>query len=282
MLNSSTQQIKLICRLFLHLYCFFLLITPGLSSSELIKCKNHNCGIVFAGNDTGIHNKGIIAMQIIKKLAVTSAFVFSASIANATVFNFIDLTEGAGNLGESAWNTLTLTDGSLTMNVNGYSSNPLNGGISRAFAYLDWGNAGLGVCKSANSTGANPDSSTNQCNPSSDDNVTVGEYLAFSFNQDVQIDNFWFNNNHDGGFGAGDLVTIGGSDFAVGTGYVGGNNGIGPFMLGKGSELLVRYKNEEFYISGMEVSTVPEPSTLALVGLGIIGLGLRSRRKLSS
>lgn len=93
---------------------------------------------------------------------------------------------------------------------------------AQQFAYLDWGNAGLGVCKDLNNNNnadkTRPGNGGNLCNPSSDDNTTVTEYLSFTFDKDVIIQNLWFNNNHDGGFGAGDQVSIDGGLFNVATG----------------------------------------------------------------
>lgn len=87
--------------------------------------------------------------------------------------HFITLTESAGGLGESAWNPLVLSVGGATVTITGHA---LSGDDDPTqFAYLDWGTAGLGVCKDA-SVGAHPGSGTNRCTPSSDDNVTVGEY----------------------------------------------------------------------------------------------------------
>jgi hypothetical protein len=114
--------------------------------------------------------------------------------------------------------------------------------------------------------------SSNNCNPSSDDNVTTNEYLSFVFDRDVTINNLWFNNNHDGGFGAGDMVKIAGLDFAVMTGYAGGANGIGPFNVTGNTPFLVAFSNEQFYISGMEVTArVPdEGTTLGLFAAGMV------------
>ena len=165
------------------------------------------------------------------------------------------------------------------LEITGHATND-NVGDDEQFAYLDWGNAGLGVCKDALGAPslANPNSGANSCNPRSDDNVTVGEYLEFVFDQNVLVENLWFNNNHDGGFGAGDMVKINGVDYPVMTGYAGGINGIGTFSLLAGEVLTIGYSNEEFYMSGMAVSAVPLPAAFWLFGSALLGFVTIGRR----
>lgn len=225
----------------------------------------------------------------IAPLAALLSILFSSQ-ASAVTINFIDLTEKAGGLGESSWSTLSATDhpdlNVFGLKITGHATNDLPNVTgtpdTEQFAYLDWGNAGLGVCKDAIGapSGANPGSGANSCQPRSDDNVTVGEYLEFSFTQDVVVENIWFNNNHDGGFDALDKVTIGLFEYSVMTGYADGVNGIGPFPLSAGDILKVAYNNEEFYVSGMAVSAVPVPAAIWLFGTAFIGLvGFNKRRK---
>jgi hypothetical protein len=133
------------------------------------------------------------------------------------------------------------------------------------YAYLDWGNAGLGACKDVLNAGLvntiQAGRTSNNCSPSSDDNVTTNEYLQFVFDKNVTINNLWFNNNHDGGFDAGDKVKINGTDFLVKTGYAGGINGIGTFNVSANTPFKVAFSNEQFYISGMQVTAVPDEAT---------------------
>jgi hypothetical protein len=218
-------------------------------------------------------------MKMNKKFAPLAALLtlMFSSQASAVMIDFIDLTQGPGNLGESAWTTLTIP-GAFGLSITGHATND-NVGDTDQFAYLDWGNAGLGVCKDA--TLVDPVTSTggtNRCSPSSDDNVTVGEYLEFVFTQDVVVENLWFNNNHDGGFAAPDAVSINGGSYAVATGYAGGVNGIGAFSLLAGEILKIAYDNEEFYVSGMEVSAVPVPAAVWLFGSALLGFVGLSRR----
>jgi hypothetical protein len=195
--------------------------------------------------------------------------------AHAGTINFITLTEAnPGGYGEGAWTSLVLNVGGATVTITGHATDDSPAGDILQYAYLDWDKAGLGVCKDVVNLGqVNTQSagrSSNNCNPSSDDNVTTNEYLKFVFDRDVTVNNLWFNNNHDGGFGAGDMVKIDGTDYPVMTGYAGGVNGRGPFNVSGNTEFRVAFANEQFYISGMEVTAVPdEATTLVLLSAGM-------------
>lgn len=212
-----------------------------------------------------------------KNLIKCSGFIIAMALSGVThagMINFISLTESAGGYGESAWDPLGLTVDGVGITITGHSTTDND---NTQYAYLDWGNAGLGTCKDVVDTSKvnkkNSNNGTNNCNPSNDDNVTVGEYLRFAFDKDVLITNFWFNNNHDGGLQVGDAVKIGGTDYNVLTGYAGGINGVGTFSVAAGNYIDVGYSNTQFYVSGIEFrKVVPEPGTVLLLGLGLLAL----------
>jgi hypothetical protein len=193
--------------------------------------------------------------------------------AHAGTINFITLTENnPGGYGEGAWSLLPLNVGGANVEITGHATSPA--GDTQHYAYLDWDNAGLGVCRGVLKVDQVDTQSagrkSNNCDPSSDDNVTTNEYLKFVFDRDVTVDKLWFNNNHDGGFGMGDMVKIGVMHYSVTEGYVGDDAGIGPFTVSANSPFLVAFSNEQFYISGMEVTAVPdEGTTLALLSAGM-------------
>ena len=217
-------------------------------------------------------------MKKILKTIAASIFLLVINPANANIINFINLTE-AGGYGEGAWTNLALTSGTTNLWVTGHSSADDD---NTQYAYLDWGKAGLGVCKDVISVAmvdtTHPGNKANNCNPNNDDNTTNNEYLQFVFDKNVLIKNIWFNNNHDGGLTAGDQATIAGNQYNIATGYAGGANGVGMFSLSAFSPLNVAYYNKQFYISGIEFVDVDEPSSTVIFALGLLSL-LYARKK---
>ncbi|MCP4431313.1 MAG: PEP-CTERM sorting domain-containing protein [Gammaproteobacteria bacterium] len=235
-----------------------------------------------------------------KKLTLWAVSVLLGSSANAAVFDFQDLTDTSNgeisgtwadgsafalaNSGERAFQefdwikdgiTLTASATYTGSNTYGdsYSTAYSAGETLQAWAYLDQGNAGLGVCsKGLDSDRKGP----NQCNPGSDDNVTVDEILNILFDQTVTID-FSQSVFRDGGHGDYTppdpyiQVSVNGGDFDL--------LDVSSMMTGYSFDFLTNSDDEQFYIDALSVSSVPEPSVIALFAAGLFGAGFARRRQ---
>ncbi|GJL76933.1 hypothetical protein [Nitrosomonas sp.] len=212
----------------------------------------------------------------IKKSIVLAGLLGIISMhASASVYNFVNLIDTnngsitgtlgngnafSGNPGEAGFQTFDWTVDGLTLTATGST---VTGG---AFAYLDSGNAGLGVCKAL--TG------NNQCTPSSDDNVTINEILDLHFNKLAEIDfnQVVFRDANHNIINPNIEISINGGGFSA----------LNLASVQQGTDFAFRTLNQanQFYISVLSADevTVSTPGTLVLLALGLVGLGATRRK----
>jgi hypothetical protein len=213
---------------------------------------------------------------------LVAALSLPAAANAATIFDFAAVADGDASYGiaggERGASSFTFTKDGISVIATGFSSVDPKTAYS---AYLDSKSGGLegglGVCEIM--------TSGNQCNPSSDDNVTYQESLKLVFSQAVTIDSTTFVNGDHGTSFLGDFVLQidGGTSTTLGLTNLYNTPLTGTTFIfsnpnsGGGSNVS---NNQQFYINSMSVQTVPVPAAAWLFASGLLGLvGVARRRQ---
>ena len=162
---------------------------------------------------------------------------------------------------------LTISSVGITVAATGQFNNAVAAAVQdheNGYSAQNKIGAGLGVYHQSGNT--------------SDDNITVGETLIMSFSQLVHLTGIslrseghnvsgWTANSTFLFNGANRLLPIGSGDIALdltGTQFT--------FAYGGGSA-------DQFYLSGLTATAVPEPGTMALMLAGLAAVGFTARRR---
>ncbi|HEB67301.1 MAG TPA: PEP-CTERM sorting domain-containing protein [Gammaproteobacteria bacterium] len=220
---------------------------------------------------------------------VATGMLLGSQLASAAVFDFIGLeangdssyagvgvatgtyADGAaydGAPGEAAFQSFSWVIDGVTLSV--WGTERISGDSS--FAYLDSPTsnpAGLGVCSQA----VNNYKGDNQCSPASDDNLDVEEVLHLEFASGKKWVNFseseFRNASHNVFTPTEAEISIDGGSWMA----------FNPAAVVYAKHIALSFNpgsTQQMYLSSL---TVPAPATLAILGLGLLGMGMVQRRK---
>jgi hypothetical protein len=226
------------------------------------------------------------------QLILAGTVLAAPAVQAQTVFDFANLTDGgASNFlptnGVNCTNgdkcssdvssvlegTLSFASGGITVNASASYLGSTFGTIAAVVQdHYNPSNHG--------ETGAGLGVYHTKVNINSDDNITTGEALKLSFNQDVTISAIGLNDDgHNTSFTSGTKF-----DYSFNNINWLSNDLTSSVALNHtGRDFYIRYgatNGAQFYLSSMTVAAVPEPETYAMLmaGLGVIGFMSRRRK----
>ncbi len=253
-----------------------------------------------------IFNKAVIITSIsfLAFTAQASVIIFDGNNGGAAKSGTVETATGSHTGNPDVWGLeLEFTgfdvSGGISVNDNLNNGNFYRNNIIEAFADQDItpGNGGLGVCAiSTNCAGSTDSFQSNLSGAYSD------EVMFFDFDVATILETIWFNGDHHenvDGYLTGSLSD--GNDALFNIFYSSDgvlyedvfNNQVQPTDL----EFLTTgvddgykfwaisasgYGAHASYVEAIEFSAVPEPSIVALFGLGLLGLGLTRRKVVSA
>ncbi len=204
--------------------------------------------------------------------ALVLATAFGATSAGAAVLDFVSYPNINGEKGVTDGTVITFDGLDVTF-------------TSSHFAYFDsssagevaaGGGAGLGVCKVLTASA--------QCNPSNDDNLTVGETVTLTFGAAQTLSNLLFNAEGHTALKS-ELLTL---TFGINGGALQSISfaELGASVFDNVTSITFGFDDsqtgDQYYIAGLTaVAPVPLPATAPLLigALGLMGWGVRRRRR---
>lgn len=212
-----------------------------------------------------------------KNLIITFALMLGFAVSAQAQTYTVDFIGDDPN-GADPYNERGVEDGTILEFDGVYVRFSATSDVGDGFAYFDSNTAGLGVCGNVDLV--------DQCVPTSDDNLTADETLTLSF-FDAQgkalyagISSLVFrDSNHN-------IVTNEAANllFGMDADPMLSTSMTGFGWAGRGYDFNFGFDNQQYYISSMLVSEVPEPATwlMMIIGFGIVSASTRRSRRSNS